>query len=231
MENKDRKKDILDILYANGRVSVLELAKTLFVSEMTIRRDLSEMEKDGVLKRYRGGAVLTAVSSEMPISQRFFVDESEKIYLSKKAINFLSDDLTIFIDSSSTCHYIIPYINRFKNIAIVTNSVNALLIAPKSRIPCILIGGEYYDQDMCFVGSIAEQYANEVNVDVAFFSSLGLSEDGIISDRDIEQTMIRKIIMSHSKKNIFLFEKNKLNKTYLYTLCHKNDVDEVFISK
>ena len=44
MEYKDRKKDILDILYANGRVSVLQLAKTLFVSEMTIRRDLSEME-------------------------------------------------------------------------------------------------------------------------------------------------------------------------------------------
>ena len=230
MEYKDRKKDILDILYANGRVSVLQLAKTLFVSEMTIRRDLSEMEKDGVLKRYRGGAVLTAVSSEMPISQRFFVEESEKIYLSKKAINFLSDDLTIFIDSSSTCHYIIPYINRFKNISIVTNSVNALLIASKSQIPCILLGGKYYCRDMCFVGSIAEQYANGVNVDVAFFSSLGLSEDGIISDRGIEQTMIIKIIMSHSKKNIFLFEKNKLNKIYVYTLCHKTDVDELFIS-
>ena len=49
MEYKDRKKDILDILYANGRVSVSKLAKTLFVSEMTIRRDLSEMEKDGAL--------------------------------------------------------------------------------------------------------------------------------------------------------------------------------------
>lgn len=230
MEYKDRKKDILDILYANGRVSVSKLAKTLFVSEMTIRRDLSEMEKDGVLRRYRGGAVLTAVSNKMPITQRFFVDESEKIYLSKKAISFLSDDLTIFIDSSSTCQYIIPYINRFKNITIITNSVNALLIASKSKIPCILIGGKYYSQDMCFVGSIAEQYANEFNVDIAFFSSLGLSEDGIISDTDIEQTMIRKIIMSHSKKNIFLFEKNKLNKIYSYTVCYKTDVNEVIIS-
>lgn len=230
MEFKDRKKDILDILYSTGRVSVSELAKKLFVSEMTIRRDLNEMEKHGVLKRYRGGAVLTTVSSDLPISQRFFVDENEKIHLSKKAINFLKDDLTIFIDSSSTCHYIIPYINKFKNVTIITNSVNALLIASKSEIPCILLGGRYYCQDMCFVGSIAEQYANDVNVDVAFFSSLGLSADGIISDSDIEQTMIRKIIMSHSKKNIFLFEKNKLNKIYLYTLCHKNDVDEVFIS-
>lgn len=230
MEYKDRKKDILDILYANGRVSVSKLAKALFVSEMTIRRDLSEMEKDGVLKRYRGGAVLNAVSDKMPIAQRFLVDEREKICLSKKAISFLYDNLTIFIDSSSTCQYIIPYINRFKKITIVTNSVNALLIASKSEIPCILIGGKYYCQDMCFVGSIAEQYANEFNVDIAFFSSLGLSDGGIISDTDIEQTRIRKIIMSHSKKNIFLFEKCKLNQIYTYTVCHKSDVDEVIVS-
>ena len=230
MQYKGRKKDILDILYASGRISVSKLAETLFVSEMTIRRDLSEMEKDGVIKRYRGGAVLNPVSSKMPITQRFFVDENEKIVLSKKAIGFLSDDLTVFIDSSSTCQYIIPYINRFKNITIVTNSVNALLMASKSKIACVLIGGKYYERDMCFVGSIAEQYANEFNVDIAFFSSLGLSEDGIISDTDIEQTMIRKIIMSHSKKNVFLFEKNKLNKIFTYTVCHKSDVDEVILS-
>jgi DeoR family fructose operon transcriptional repressor len=173
MEFKDRKKDILDILYSKGRVSVAELSKVLFVSEMTIRRDLCEMEKSGVLKRYRGGAVLMTVSSEMPISQRFFVDETEKMQLSKKAVKYLSDDQTIYIDSSSTCHYIIPYVSRFKNVTIVTNSINALLIASKSQIPCILLGGKYYDQDMCFVGSLAEQYAHDINVDVAFFPLWG----------------------------------------------------------
>ena len=229
MEFEDRKKDILDILYAKGRVTVSELAKTLFVSEMTIRRDLSELEKNGVLKRYRGGAVLTAMSSEMPISQRFFVGESEKISLAKKAIKFLADDITVFIDSSSTCQYIIPYMSRFKNIKLITNSVNALLIASKSQIPCILIGGNYCDKDMCFTGSIAERYAGQFNADVAFFSAMGMSFDGIISDPNIEQSMIRKIIIEHSKKNIFLFEENKLNKKYFYTICHKNDVDDVII--
>lgn len=229
MEFKDRKKDILDILYAKGRVSVSSLAKTLFVSEMTVRRDLSELEKKGVLKRYRGGAVLTAVSNEMPISQRFFVGENEKIALAKKAVNFLEDNLTVFIDSSSTCQYIIPYMGRFKNITLITNSVNALLIASKSQIPCILIGGKYCDKDMCFVGSIAEQNAGQFNADVAFFSAMGLSEDGIISDPDIEQSMIRKIIIKHSKKNIFLFEESKLNQKYFYTICHQSDVDGVII--
>lgn len=226
---EDRKKDILDILYDKGRVSVSELAKMLFVSEMTIRRDLTCLEEKGVVKRFRGGAVLTAVDSEMPISQRFFVDEKEKIQLSKKAAEFLDDNLKVYIDSSSTCQYIIPYMNKFKNIMLLTNSINALLTASKSNIPCLLIGGRYYIKDMCFVGSIAEQYAKQFMVDVAFFSALGFSEEGIISDIDIEQTAIRKIIMEHSQKNIFLFEKNKMNKKFFYTLCEESEVDEILL--
>ena len=152
---------------------------------------------------------------------------AKKNSLSKKAIKFINDDMTVFIDSSSTCQYIIPYISRFKNVTVITNSVNALLIASKSKIPCILIGGKYCCKDMCFIGSIAEQYANKFNVDIGFYSSMGLSENGIISDVDVEQSTIRKIIMGHSNKNIFLFEESKINKKYFYTICHKKDIDEV----
>ena len=95
------------------------------------------------------------------------------------------------------------------------------------HIPCFLIGGKYYEYDMCFVGSVAEDYAAQLNVDIAFFSARGMSEEGIISDDDIEQASIRKIIMNNSKKNIFLFENNKLNKKYFFTLCHKDDIDAV----
>ena len=230
MEGQSREKDILDILYERDRISVAELAEILFVSEMTVRRDLTALEKKGVIKRYRGGAVLTTVSNEMPISRRFFVDEHEKKDLGRQAAEFLSDGQTVYLDSSSTCQYIIPYMNKFKNITIVTNSVNSLLYASKLQIPCILLGGKYYDRDMCLVGSITEQYADQFNVDIAFFSPLGISEDGIISDVDIEQTSVRRIIMKHAKKNVFLFEKNKLNKTYLYTLASEDEVDELLIS-
>ncbi|MBE6592652.1 MAG: DeoR/GlpR transcriptional regulator [Ruminococcaceae bacterium] len=230
METQSREKDILDILYEKERVSVLELAKTLFVSEMTVRRDLSVLEKKGVIKRYRGGAVLSTVSNEMPISRRFFVDEDEKKYLGQQAAKFLSDNLTVYIDSSSTCQYIIPHMSRFKDLTLITNSVNSLLYASKLQIPCILLGGKYYDRDMCLVGTMTEEYAAQFNVDLAFFSPLGISENGIISDIDIEQTSVRKIIMKRAKKKVFLFEKNKLNKTYLHTLCHRDDIDELIIS-
>ena len=230
MELENRKKDILDILYEKERVSVAELAGTLFVSEMTIRRDLKELEESGVLKRYRGGAVLTVMSRELPASKRFFLDEDEKKDLGKQASKFLADNLSVFIDSSSTCQYVIPYIKNFENITLITNSINALLAATKNDIKCILIGGEYYGKDECFVGTLTERFAEEFNVDVAFLSSLGISEDGVISDSDLEQTMVRKSIIKNSAKNVFLFEKNKLNQKFLYTLCKKGEADEVIIS-
>ncbi len=231
MALEGRKKDILELLYEKGKISVSELSATLYVSEMTVRRDLSEMEKDGFLRRYRGGAVLKINSGEMPISQRFLLDKDEKEELCERCERFLHDGMTVFIDSSSTCQYLIPHIRKFKNITMVTNSVKALLTAGNMHIPCILIGGEYYEHDMCLVGSVAEEHARSLNVDAAFFTTAAYSEDGIISDFDVRQTMIRKILMKNSKQNIFLFESYKLNKKCLYTLCHRDDATAVIVSE
>ncbi len=230
MDNNTRKQEILELLYKKGKISVNELSKTLYVSEMTVRRDLAEMEKGGYLKRYRGGAVLKTDAREMPITERLFVDVSEKKKLCEMCMPYLHDNMTVYLDSSSTCLYIIPHLYKHKNILVITNSVKALLNASDLHIPCILIGGEYYEQDMCLVGPIAERYAAELNIDIAFMTTAAYSDDGIISDFDIRQTAMRKIIMKNSKQNVFLFEKTKLNKKLTYTLCHKDDVDAVIIS-
>ena len=224
-----RKKEILELLYEKGRVVVSEISKTMYVSEMTVRRDLKELEKGGYIKRYRGGAVLKNSKGEMPISERFLFDKEEKEELCKKCEVFLGDNMSVFIDSSSTCQYLIPHISKFKDVTIVTNSVRALTLAASLHIPCFLIGGNYYEQDMCLVGPVAEQYAAEINVDVAFFTTAALDADGRISDFDIRQTMIRKLIMKNAKKNVFLFEQHKLNRRMLYTLCKKEDATAVII--
>ena len=140
----ERQKEILGILYQNGKASVTELSQTLFVSEMTVRRDLVEMEKGGFLRRYRGGAVLKIDLGEMPIGERLLLDRQEKEELAKKCTEYLTDGITVFIDSSSTCQYIIPYLSQYKNITAVTNSISALLTLGKLHIFTILIGGEYY---------------------------------------------------------------------------------------
>lgn len=188
------------------------------------------MEKGGALKRYRGGAVLT-VHEELPVSERFWVEEKEKKSLGKQATEYIDDGYTVYIDSSSTCQYIIPHLTKFKNVTVITNSVKALTIASGLQISCILIGGNYYPHDMCFVGSLAERIAEQFNVDTAFFTTLGISEDGTISDNDIGQTTIRRIIMERAKRKVFLFEPAKHGRKYFYTLCHKSDADAVLFPK
>ena len=229
--SNSRQKEILEILYQKGRASVSELARTLYVTEMTIRRDLDEMEKSGFLRRYRGGAVLKINQGEMPITQRLLLDKDEKELLAKKCEPFLHDGMTVFIDSSSTCQYLLPHLALKKGITVVTNSVKALLSAGELHLPCILIGGEYYEQDMCLVGSLAEQSVRELNVDVAFFTTAAYSEDGIVSDFDLRQTMIRKLVMANAKENVFLFESDKLGKKLLYTLCRKEDATAILLAK
>ena len=227
MELNTRQQEILDILYESGKISVSELAKRLYVAEMTVRRDLAAMEKGGYLKRYHGGAVLLASQRTMPLSHRIMFDEDEKKALAKKCLPFLKDNMVIYIDSSSTCQYIIPHIATFKNMKIITNSVQALLTAASLHIPCVLIGGDYYEQDMCLVGSMAEQHAAELNADISFFTTAAYSEDGVISDFDENQLYIRKILLKNSAQKVFLCEKNKIGKKMLHTLCRKEDITAV----
>ena len=222
-----RQQEIMQILKAKGSVSVGELSTTLYASEMTIRRDLTEMEKGGFLRRYRGGAVLKINLGEMPIKERLLLYKEEKEALAKKCLPYLKDDIAVFIDSSSTCQYLLPHIAEFKNITVVTNSVSSLLTASGMHLNCILVGGEYYEQDMCMVGSIAEEQVKNLNVDVAFLTTAGISHEGVITDFDLKQTAVRKIIIKNSKRNVFLFEKEKIGKKFLYTLCDNKDSVEI----
>ena len=223
----ERQKEILEILYKKSRVSVKELSKALYVTEMTVRRDLSEMEKGGFLRRFRGGAVLKINAGEMPISERLLLDREEKGELAEMCLEYLGDGISIFIDSSSTCQYILPYLSRYKNITVITNSISAILTLGRMHIPGVLVGGEYYEQDMCTVGSLAERYVKEMNVDVAFFTTAAISHDGVISDFDLRQTIIRKYVMENAKSSIFLFEKKKIGKKHLHTLCRAEDATAV----
>lgn len=224
----DRQNELLKLLKKHGRMSVKKLAEHFYVSEMTVRRDLKEMENCGYLQRYNGGAVYIPETT-LPVDVRKFTHLKEKKTIIENAKKHLADSMTVFIDSSSTCLYIIPALAEYKDIKLVTNSVQNLTAAAEYHIPCIISGGIYYEADMCCVGSLAEEFLRDINVDTAFFSAAAISDDGVISDNDIYQTAVRKTVMQNSHKNIFFLDKEKCGKKCVYTLCRKEDADYVII--
>lgn len=229
MAINERQSQIVQILKENKRMSVKKLAERLFVCEMTIRRDLKELEQLGYVNRYNGGAVYSREYDTLPISSRKLLHSAEKKKISAQSRKYLSDSITVYIDSSSTSLYVIPILSEYKDVTVVTNSVQCLIVASKYHIPCIMAGGSYYEHDMCTVGSLTDDFLRNFNLDVGFFSSKGLSDDGIISDGDINQTSARKAVMLNCKKRIFLFDNTKQHKKFTYTLCTTDDVDDIIL--
>lgn len=229
MQLSGRKKEIFDILCRQTRASVSELSRLLYVSEMTVRRDLAAMETHGFITRYHGGAVVKS-ETPLPMSERMYLEEDEKRALALRAVEYLSDGASVFVDFSSTCQFILPHLKRFSGIRLFTNCVSTLSAADAMGIPCFLIGGEYYAPDMCMLGTAAERAADGINVDIAFFSAQGYTADGRITDSLLPAVTMRERVMRHAKRSVFLFEHAKCGRQYLYTLPRVDSTELLIIS-
>ena len=93
----ERQKNMFDLTQQKGKISTGKLASLFYVSPMTVRRDLADMEKEGLIRRYRGGALSRMKEQELPIAQRYYQDEQEKRILGKKAASLLQDHLNLLL--------------------------------------------------------------------------------------------------------------------------------------
>lgn len=228
MEQTVRIKAITHILKETDHITVKALAARLHYSEMTIRRDLKAMEADGFIRVDRGIVRYVEEEHRVPVEERQSISLDEKEMLMKQALPFLSDHMTVFIDDSTTCLHVIPYLTAFEGIRILTNSVHCLLHAEEYHIPVILSGGTYKESERSMTGSLAQTFLSQFQMDVALLSSSAISEDGVISNREEDENAIRRVVMEHADKTVFFFTSPKIGKRCLYTLCHTEDASAVF---
>jgi DeoR/GlpR family transcriptional regulator of sugar metabolism len=99
----ERRKIIMEKLYASQRVTIKELSEEMDVSEATLRTDLSKMEEEGLLKRTHGGALLVDdLESETKFSSRERKNKEEKSAIAKQALELITNSQCIMLDASST---------------------------------------------------------------------------------------------------------------------------------
>lgn len=228
MELNQRQRDILTRLDENKRVTVQELSKTLFFSEMTIRRDLSKLERGGYLKRYHGGA-LPIQSEQYPMEQRMYIYEQEKRELAKCAEKYLRDGQTVLLYGCSTNAYILPLLKKYSNLHVFTNSLNFLSTLSEMQIRSTICGGELYAPDKLLVGRASEAFFRSVNYEIAFLSCDGISEDGTISVLLEHSIELLKIACQNAKKRILIADHSKSGIRSTYNVLHADDVDDLIV--
>ena len=225
--NSDREKRILEILLHKKQVTVKELAQTLFISEPSIRRDLARLEKQNLIKRCHGGAMIdeTAASkNKIPFLIREFEHRGAKINIASQAIELINDNDLIFMDASTSCYYLIPFLASKKGITVITNGVKTLTKLAEYSINAIATGGALINSRMALVGEEAYKTIETYNADIAFFSCRGISPDGFLTDIAPDENNVRKKMIQFAEKSYLLCAKEKIGKGYFHNLCHRNDI-------
>ncbi len=229
---ENRRKDILQILRKKKFQSVSDLSKQLFVSEATIRRDLNSLEKNNEIKRTTGGAFLLDHSKvERPLLLTNRDNADAKKMIADLAIDFISEDQTLFLDSSSTCFLLAKQLNFFKHLTVVTNGLlTAHMLSEETSSKIFCTGGEVYSKRSSTNGYHALRFIAEHNSDLCFVSCKGIAENGI-TDITESEALIKKEYHKKSAKTIVLADHSKFNKIYFCEALSFDQIDIIISNK
>ena len=219
MIKEERYNEILKILDSEKYISAQELAKRLYVSLPTIRRDLSQLHKRGQIVRNHGGAkIIEADSVVAPLSFRKSVNSNKKRHLCKTAAQMIKEKDVIFIDSSTTTLQMADYIDVNSQVTVVTNGITLATILAKKGIKTYCTGGEIFENSLANFGSFAEEFIKKFNFDKMFFSCYGINDKGILTDPSLPETQMRKTAIEQSGEIIFMCDESKFSLSAPYNL-------------
>ena len=226
---ENRQQTILERIRLNGRIQVNALAAELGVTEVTIRRDLASLEKNGLIKKTYGGAVLTS-PPEMNVSVRYRQTRNlaAKRIVGKLAAALIKDGDIIYLEAGSTCYEIIPYLSQRKNITVIVNSLylmSRLHELTQHRI--ILTGGQYRPDRMDMVGPTAEAAISQLGGFKAFTGADDITIDAGISGSDVVTVSFAKLVLMRAHEVIFVGDHTKFDNPALYKIADIDELDHI----
>ena len=198
---EDRILEILKIIQENGSIENSELLKVLNISEATLRRDLTYLEKENKIKRVRGGAIANnIVKNEISIKEKINNQESKR-KIAKIAEQFISNGDYIYLDAGTTTYELIDYM-KDKNVKVVTNGISNL----------------EKQKTLAIVGTKALRDLSEFSFDKAFIGINGINENGF-STHDVEEAILKRQAINNSNKVYILADHSKFDMTYFSNIA------------
>lgn len=224
---------ILKQLDSEGKIIVANIADALQVAPETIRRDFDELEQQHLLSRVHGGAIkYTNVRNEPVFLRKLQMHKDAKRQIARIAAKRICDGDTIAVDTGTTTVHIADFLLAVEDITVVTNSIAAAIqfnLAIEERRmtgKVILLGGTANPKQSSVAGAMTLEMLDNMNFDKAFLSCGGMSE-GIVYDYDLDESLISKKMLNHSKVSYLLADASKINGKSFFQICHLDECTEI----
>lgn len=222
-----RRNRLRELVRSHGFASLVELSQSLEVSESTVRRDLEQLEKEGVAKRTHGGAFWTGGTQTLPV----FKTRRDDTWPAKAAIaasvsELIEDHDTILLDGGSTTYEIARAIAD-RTLQVVTNSLPvAHLLSSSESIDLVMIGGCVRGRTAVAIGPMADAMLCSINVGKAFLSVAGITERGYFNS-NMMLVESEKAMLSAADQSIVVADSTKFGRVSLSRLCGLHEVSGV----
>ncbi|MEQ8354922.1 MAG: DeoR/GlpR family DNA-binding transcription regulator [Kiloniellaceae bacterium] len=224
-----RHERILSLLESRGFVSIGSLAKSFAVSQQTVRRDLNELEKRGLVTRYHGGAGLPPVAGDVDYDKRKRSHAKEKQRIAALVAGQVPDGATIFIDIGTTMEAVAEALLQHRRLTVVTNHLTVATILNRRRdFQVILAGGVLKHNDQATTGEATREFLEKFRVGYGIFGIGGISEDGDLMDFDFRDIGVSTTAMKISRKRLVALDHSKFLADAIVRVAHLRDVDMVF---
>jgi DeoR family fructose operon transcriptional repressor len=224
---EERQQEIVRLARAEGRVDGASLADTLHVTAETIRRDLTMLERAGVLRRVHGGAIpVERIGFEPALATRDSVLIDEKERIAKAALAEVPDEGAIILDAGTTTARLAQALPVDRELTVVVNSpVIAALLGVRSNLNVLLLGGRLRGRTLATVDDWALRPLADMYVDVAFIGTNGLSVERGLTTPDPAEAAVKRAMINSSRRAVVLADHTKIGNDYLARFGTLADLD------
>lgn len=223
MLTEERHSIIMNLLEAKGIIRIQELVETMNISESTVRRDLSYLEKRQKLKRIHGGAsLLKRKKEELSFSEKSTRNLEEKIKIASYAASLVQDGDCLFLDGGTTTYHMIEHINA-KDITVVTNGVLHLNLLLEKGISTFIVGGYIKPTTKAVVGQGAVDFLKKYRFDKTFLGINGIHIDYGYTTPDPEEAAIKSLALFLCKDAYVLADDTKFNEVTFSQIANVED--------
>ncbi|MGV8136739.1 MAG: DeoR/GlpR family DNA-binding transcription regulator [Mangrovibacterium sp.] len=215
-----RREKILELIREDGHAKVFQLSKIFKVTEVTIRQDLEKLEKDGFIERDHGGAYLKNMGVNVKnITLQNQENLAEKAAIAKKALELINEGDTIILDSGSTTTEIARLITGFKNLTVITNSLNiAFILGADPGINLIVTGGEFKAPTLSLTGQKAADFFNDLHVDKLFLATAGITLKSGLTYPSISDICVKRAMIESANMVYLVADSSKIGKSSFASL-------------
>src|SRR5579871_1820741 len=218
-----RRKSLHRLISERGFVAVAEVARAIGVSDMTVRRDLEALERDGLVQRTHGGAVpappATVIPTEPSFAARRELNPEAKQRIAVAAAAMVSIGEAIGLDTGSTVACLAAELAGREGIEIVTNSLQTILAMPQLILPEVfLLGGRLRPREGSLCGGITRRQLASHWMDRVFIGVAGIDEHGLY-DYSPEDAEVKLVYMQRAKATVVLCDSSKFDRRSFVRVC------------